>query len=170
MTKRLIRLGAFALALSTPAVASETADELPIAAPVAATAAVTATAGTPAAPAEAEAAQPRAWAEADTEAQADTAELIGTGTASFYAAKFHGRRTASGQRFDMHALTAAHRTLPFGSKLRVTNTRNGKSVVVTINDRGPFHGSRVLDVSPAAAERLSMVRAGSAKVRLELLG
>ena len=108
--------------------------------------------------------------EAAEEPGASEAEVFATGTASFYGRKFHGRPTASGARFDMHAMTAAHRTLPFGTKLRVTNARNGRSVVVTVNDRGPFHGSRILDVSRAAAERLSMVGSGSARVRLELVG
>ncbi len=104
----------------------------------------------------------------EAEAEAD-AQFLGTGRASFYGTKFHGRPTASGQRFDMHKLTAAHRTLPFGSKLRVTNERNGKSVIVTVNDRGPFHHNRVLDLSRAAAKEVGMVNAGSANVRLELL-
>ncbi|TCD05432.1 septal ring lytic transglycosylase RlpA family protein [Erythrobacteraceae bacterium CFH 75059] len=167
MTRRLIRLGAFALAMSTPAAASDNADTaLPTQPPVAAEA--DAATEAPAAPAAA----PRSWAEATPAAREkrEDGRLIGSGRASFYAAEFHGRRTASGARFDMHALTAAHRTLPFGSRVRVTNARNGRSVVVTINDRGPFHDSRILDVSRAAAERLAMINAGSAPVRLELLG
>ena len=70
--------------------------------------------------------------------------------ASYYAEKFHGRRTASGQRFDMHKMTAAHKKLPFGSKIRVTNESNGKSVIVEVNDRGPFVKSREIDLSKKA--------------------
>lgn len=91
------------------------------------------------------------------------------GVASYYANQFHGRRTASGERFDMAALTAAHRTLPFGAKVRVTNPANGRSVVVRINDRGPFHGGRVIDVSHAAAERLGLIGPGKGRVTLALL-
>ena len=98
-----------------------------------------------------------------------SAKVIGSGGASYYGKKFHGRRTASGKPFDMHALTAAHRTLPFGSKVRVTLPSSGKSVVVTINDRGPFHGNRVIDLSRAAAEKIGLVRKGHGKVELELL-
>ena len=97
------------------------------------------------------------------------AKVIGSGGASFYGKKFHGRLTASGKRFDMNALTAAHRTLPFGSKVRVTLPSSGKSVVVTITDRGPFHGNRVIDLSRAAAEKIGLVRKGHGKVELELL-
>ena len=92
-----------------------------------------------------------------------------TGAASWYGARFHGRRTASGEPFDMHALTAAHRTLPFGTLCRVTNRRNGRSVIVRVNDRGPFGKGRVIDVSRAAAEVLDLVRAGHAPVTVEVL-
>ncbi len=92
------------------------------------------------------------------------------GTASFYATSLHGRRTASGERYDRHALTAAHRTLPFGTRLRVTNTRNGRQVVVRVNDRGPFHGGRVLDLSNAAADAIGMTRSGTARITYEVLG
>ena len=91
------------------------------------------------------------------------------GGASYYGRKFHGRRTASGERFDMHAMTAAHRTLPFGTLVQVTNPRNGKSVTVRINDRGPFHGNRVIDVSRAAAEQLGLIQRGHGRVELALL-
>lgn len=90
-----------------------------------------------------------------------------TGVASWYGRQFHGRKTASGETFNMNAMTAAHPTLPLNCYVRVTNERNGKSVVVKINDRGPFHGNRVLDLSHAAAQKLGMVDAGSAKVRIE---
>lgn len=89
------------------------------------------------------------------------------GQASWYGSRHHGRRTASGERFNQHALTAAHRQLPFGSKVRVTNLRNQRSVVVRINDRGPHARSRIIDLSRAAAERLGMLRSGVAPVRLE---
>ena len=88
------------------------------------------------------------------------------GTASWYGRAHHGRRTASGQRFDMHGLTAAHRRLPLGSKVRVTNRNNGKSVLLTITDRGPFVPGRVVDVSYGAAKELNFVGAGLAPVRV----
>lgn len=94
---------------------------------------------------------------------------LGTGIASFYADRFHGRRTASGERFDNRAFTAAHRTLPFGSRVRVTNPATGASVIVRITDRGPFTHNRTIDVSRAAAEQLGLVRAGHGPVVLELL-
>lgn len=94
---------------------------------------------------------------------------IGRGSASYYAAKFHGRRTASGEAFDNRAMTAAHRTLPFGSMVRVTNPASGKSVVVRINDRGPFIKGREIDVSRAAAEELGLVARGHATVELALI-
>lgn len=90
-----------------------------------------------------------------------------TGMASWYGRQFHGRKTASGETFDMNALTAAHRTLPLNCYVRVTNQTNGKSVVVKINDRGPFHGNRVLDLSYGAAKVLGITDAGTAKVSIE---
>ena len=93
---------------------------------------------------------------------------IGGGVASYYGKRFHGRRTASGESFDMHAMTAAHRTLPFGTLVQVTNPRNGKSVTVRINDRGPFHGNRVIDVSRAAASELGLIGPGKGHVELAL--
>jgi rare lipoprotein A len=108
-------------------------------------------------------------AEAVTENAAPEASHVGDGIASYYGKELAGNRTASGERFNPAALTAAHRTLPLGSKLRVTNKANGKSVVVRINDRGPFHKSRLLDVSLAAARDIGMIGAGKAAVRLELL-
>lgn len=97
-------------------------------------------------------------------------ETIGEGTASFYGARFAGRKTASGERFNPAQLTAAHRTLPFGSKVKVTNKRNGRSVVVRINDRGPFSKGRVIDLSKAAAQEIGLVNAGHGPVELALLG
>jgi rare lipoprotein A len=91
------------------------------------------------------------------------------GVASWYGPGFHGRRTASGEVFDQDALTAAHPRLPFGARVRVVNVRNGRDVVVRINDRGPNTADRVIDVSRAAAGRLDMIRAGVARVRLFLL-
>ena len=94
----------------------------------------------------------------------------GSGLASYYADKYHGRKTANGEVFDVNKMTAAHKTLSFGTKVRVTNKENGKSVVVKINDRGPFVKGRVIDLSPAAARRIEMTRAGVVPVKLEILG
>lgn len=94
--------------------------------------------------------------------------LIQTGMASWYGPKFHGRRTANGERYDMHALTAAHPTLPFGTRLAVRNPRTGQEVVVRVNDRGPYKGSRILDLSYAAANAVGVVRPGIAFVELYL--
>ena len=90
-----------------------------------------------------------------------------TGAASWYGRQFHGRKTASGETFDMNAMTAAHRSLPLNCYIRVTNKNNGKSVVVKVNDRGPFHGNRVLDLSYGAAQQLGITNAGTAKVNIE---
>ena len=103
------------------------------------------------------------------EPAAPASTSLGTGHASYYGRRFHGRRTANGESFDMHALTAAHRTLPFGSRVRVTNPRTGQSVVVRINDRGPFVSGRTIDLSRAAAEQVGIVRRGHGSVELELL-
>ena len=91
------------------------------------------------------------------------------GTASWYGTKFHGRRTASGERFDMNELTAAHPSLPFGTLLEVRNLRNGRSVVVRVNDRGPFSKSRILDLSFGAAREIGLVLSGTAPVELYLV-
>lgn len=96
-------------------------------------------------------------------------DLVETGIASWYGPGFHGKRTASGEKFDKHELTAAHRTLQMPSLVRVTNLDNGRSVIVRINDRGPFKRSRVIDVSEKAAELLGFKNIGTAKVRLEVL-
>ena len=95
------------------------------------------------------------------------AKVSETGVASYYAHKYHGRTTANGERFDMNDMTAAHKTLPFGTRVRVTNLNNGKSVTVRINDRGPFVKGRVIDLSLAAAKKLDMVGPGLAEVRLQ---
>lgn len=92
-----------------------------------------------------------------------------TGRASFYGSEFHGRRTASGERYDHQEMTAAHRTLPFGTRVRVTNVTNGKSVVVRITDRGPFRKGRVIDVSKRAARELGFVRQGTTEVELRVV-
>ena len=91
------------------------------------------------------------------------------GMASYYADEFHGRKTSNGEIYDMHELTAAHRTLPFDTKIRVTNLENGKSVVVRVNDRGPFKDNRVLDLSYAAARELGLIANGTAQVKMEVL-
>ncbi len=91
------------------------------------------------------------------------------GTASWYGKKFHGQRTSSGERFDMYQMTAAHRNLPIPCYARVTNQANGKSVIVKVNDRGPFHASRVMDVSWAAAAKLDMLGKGTAKISIEVV-
>ncbi len=91
------------------------------------------------------------------------------GVASWYGPGFHGRATANGERFNQHDLTAAHRTLPFGTRVRVTNTRNGRSVVVRINDRGPFSGGRIIDLSRGAAGAIGLLQSGTAPVIVEVL-
>lgn len=99
-------------------------------------------------------------------------KVVGTlqGRASWYGPGFHGRRTASGERFDQYALTAAHKTLPFGTQVRVTNVNNGRSVVVRINDRGPYAHGRVIDLSKGSAQQIGLVGSGVGTVKLEVLG
>jgi len=92
-----------------------------------------------------------------------------TGGASYYGARHQGKRTASGERFDQNSLTAAHRQLPFGTRVLVTNLANDRKVVVRINDRGPHTRARLIDVSRAAADRLGMLRSGTAKVRVQAM-
>lgn len=98
-----------------------------------------------------------------------TRELVQVGEASYYAASFNGRRMAGGEIYDDSRLTAAHRTLPFGTRVRVTNLSNGKSVVVTIQDRGPSIRRRVIDLSGRAARELGFVREGVTQVRVEVI-
>ncbi|MEE4348628.1 MAG: septal ring lytic transglycosylase RlpA family protein [Pacificimonas sp.] len=108
----------------------------------------------------------------DTAAEAGTpaaAALIGEGEASFYGSELAGNPTATGEIFDPEKLTAAHRSLPLGSQVRVTNLRNGERVRVRINDRGPYHGNRVIDLSTAAARSIGMLNAGVAPVRIALI-
>ncbi len=91
------------------------------------------------------------------------------GAASYYAHKFHGRTTANGETYDENKMTAAHKTLPFGTTVRVTNLANGKNVVVRINDRGPFIKGRIIDLSYKAAGELDYISRGVVKVRVEVL-
>jgi rare lipoprotein A len=91
------------------------------------------------------------------------------GEASYYANDFHGQKTASGEKFDMNALTAAHLRLPFNTKVRVVNTENGQSVVVRINDRGPYKRDRIIDLSLAAARAISLVKNGHSRVQLYIV-
>jgi rare lipoprotein A (peptidoglycan hydrolase) len=92
-----------------------------------------------------------------------------SGIASYYGRTFHRKKTASGERFNMYAFTAAHKTLPFGTRVKVTNVENGRSVIVRINDRGPHKKGRVLDLSLGAARKIGMVSAGTARVRIKIL-
>ncbi len=91
------------------------------------------------------------------------------GTASWYGKGFHRKKTANGERFNMYALTAAHKILPLGSKVLVTNLANGKEVVLRINDRGPFHSNRVIDVSKKAAQKLGFIGRGKTKVKIRVI-
>ena len=102
------------------------------------------------------------------EPSAVAVKLPQTGEASWYGTQHQGKQTASGTTFDQAELTAAHPSLPFGSKIKVTNLANGKSVEVEITDRGPFSGNRIIDLSQAAAKALDMIESGTATVRLEL--
>jgi rare lipoprotein A len=101
-----------------------------------------------------------------------TADIIAieadTGVASYYAEKFHGKPTSSGEKYNMHDLTCAHRWLPYGTKLRVINLANQREVIVRVNDRGPFHHSRMIDVSKQAAKELDMIRSGTTRVSIQL--
>ena len=110
-------------------------------------------------------------AEASDEAAVEAPDVteIDGGMASYYGDELAGNRTASGERFDPDQLTGAHRSRPFGSMVRVTNVSNGDSVVVRINDRGPFSRGRVIDISHAAAREIGMHRSGTARVKLALL-
>lgn len=95
---------------------------------------------------------------------------IFSGKASWYGGKFHGRKTASGEIYNQNALTAAHRHLPFGTKVKVTNLNNGRSIVVRINDRGPFIKGRIIDLSAAAARSIGLMKVGVASVQVTVLG
>ncbi|MBA1271913.1 septal ring lytic transglycosylase RlpA family protein [Stutzerimonas azotifigens] len=100
--------------------------------------------------------------------QADTT-YSAEGLASFYGKRHHGKRTANGEAFDQHAMTAAHRTLPFGTWVRVTSLASGRSVEVRINDRGPYGRGRIIDLSQKAAEELGIIKQGVSRVRVEQL-
>jgi rare lipoprotein A len=91
------------------------------------------------------------------------------GRASYYAEDFHGKRTASGEKFDIHKYTAAHRTLPFGTKVKVTNLMNGKAVILKINDRGPHVKTRIIDLSKCAAKAIDLMKFGAARVSIEVV-
>ena len=106
--------------------------------------------------------------ETKTDVSSKLIEVV-QGAASWYGPGFYGRTTANGERFSKGTLTAAHRTLPFGTKVRVTNLSNGRSVVVRINDRGPFKHHRVIDLAHGAASQLQMMQAGEVPVKLEIL-
>lgn len=111
-------------------------------------------------------AMPVAASDAAVESAGDDAPEIGAGQASYFHREMAGRRTASGEICDPATLTAAHRTLPFGDHIRVTNQSNGQSVIVRVNDRGPFARGRVIDISYAAAREIGMHRSGTARVTL----
>lgn len=122
-----------------------------------------------AAPAPAEAAEPAEAEPAEADEAAAAPLLVIEGRASWYADALAGRATASGERYDPTTLIAAHRALPFGTRLRVMNLDNGRVVEVRVVDRGPFVAGRVIDLSRRAAEQIGMIRAGHARVRIEVL-
>ena len=101
---------------------------------------------------------------------ADSVAAQEEGEASYYADSLNGGKTASGELYDKDALSAAHRSLPFGTRVKVTYLKTGQSVVVVINDRGPFEKGRIIDLSSAAAKQLGLIDAGHGKVRLEVIG
>ncbi len=103
------------------------------------------------------------------ESSSGSLALTEEGIASYYADDFHGRKTSNGEIFDMNGMTAAHRTLPFNTKVQVTNLQSGKSVIVRINDRGPFKDDRIIDLSLAAAKAVEMIGTGTARVRLQVV-
>ncbi|WP_417617398.1 septal ring lytic transglycosylase RlpA family protein [Oceanisphaera sp.] len=105
----------------------------------------------------------------DYEVWQDVESYQDEGLASWYGAKFHGYHTSNGEVYDMYTMTAAHKNLPLPSFVRVTNQENGKQVIVRVNDRGPFHGGRVIDLSYAAAYKLGMLNTGTAPVKIELI-
>lgn len=121
---------------------------------------------------------PGQQARADGDRVTDMASAVGRGVVtvfeeglvSWYGAAFHSKPTASGERFDSGELTMAHPSLPFGTRVKVTNLRNGRSVVVRVNDRGPFVGTRIADLSQAAANQIGMLRRGIVRARIEILG
>jgi rare lipoprotein A len=136
--------------------------------PLVLSAALDACSSTPPSPSPRSAARPQERFD-PTQYYEKRAVVVGRGRASYYADSFSGRRTANGEFYDPNAYTAAHRTLPFGSILRVTREKTGDWVLVRVNDRGPYSGGRVIDLSKQAAKRLSMLKDGVVKVRLEIL-
>jgi len=112
---------------------------------------------------------PRSTNGAAPEPGATVSPGIADGVASYYGKEHQGKKTANGEIFDMNKLTAAHRSLPFGSQVKVTNLSNQRSVIVRINDRGPYYQGRIIDLSLAAAKSLEMVEAGISQVKLEVL-
>lgn len=104
-----------------------------------------------------------------TQSSGQQKHYVAEGGASYYAKKFNGRRTASGEKHQPQELTAAHRSLPFGTQVLVTNLRNNKQVIVRINDRGPFTKGRIIDLSQSAAGKIDMIRSGVVKVKVEQL-
>ena len=115
-------------------------------------------------------ASPRFTAAKDRQGEPQTSfEMNQEGVASYYADEYNGRPTSNGEIYDMNALTAAHNSLPFNTRVRVTNLANQKSVVVRINDRGPFKDNRIIDLSLAAAKQIAMIGPGTATVRLEVV-
>ena len=156
--------------MSTRVPLSATVAALALALAVSAQAQTPVAPGASAAPAPAVAPAPAAApTPATAPAPAAAASAGMDGLAAYYSNRLDGRRTASGQVFDQSKLTAAHPTLPFGTMVKVTNTKNGRSVVVRINDRGPTQPGRVIDVSRAAASKLGMLRAGLVPVKLEVV-
>ena len=105
----------------------------------------------------------------ETAQPAEATRAIGSGVASWYGPNFHGKATANGEIYDMNALTAAHRTLPFNTVVLVENRDNGQSVIVRINDRGPYVGNRIIDLSRRAAREIDMINSGTANVELFLV-
>jgi rare lipoprotein A len=115
------------------------------------------------------ASSPRFVVREAAEAATSSSTFVQDGIASYYAEEFHGRKTSSGETYDMNDLTAAHQTLPFGTVVKVTNKTTGRSVIVRINDRGPFLKDRIIDLSLGAAEKIGMIGPGTAEVHLEIL-
>lgn len=107
---------------------------------------------------------------AESSAQNTNSKFTQIGIASYYAGRFHGRKTSSGEIYDAKKFTAAHRTLKFGTMVKVTNLKNNKSVIVRVNDRGPFTHNRIIDISQAAAQEIDMLKTGTAQVRIEVVG
>lgn len=99
----------------------------------------------------------------------DITDFTEQGYASWYGKKFHGHLTSNGERYDMYAMSAAHKNLPLPSYVKVTNLENNKQVIVRVNDRGPFHEGRIIDLSYAAADKLDVIKSGTAKVEIELI-